>query len=67
MRRFQEEEDASDYVTQLSTDLHTYPPQHVLVGPYLHQDFDPKLVSTAFCRCMPAQAEVLFGNMTRAG
>lgn len=42
--RFQEEEDASDYVTQLSTDLHMYPPQHVLVGPYLHQHFDPELV-----------------------
>ncbi|GAB4823775.1 hypothetical protein N2152v2_010821 [Parachlorella kessleri] len=41
--KFQEEEDASDYVTQLATDLHIYPPHHVLLGPYLHQEFDPAL------------------------
>ena len=46
--RFQEEEDASDYVTQLATDLHIYPPHHVLLGPYLHQEFDPDLVSQGY-------------------
>lgn len=70
-RRFQEEEDAADYVTQLATDLHVYPPHMVLEGPFYYEGFDPQLVGPGgevgvreggrqacllCCLCVPVQA-----------
>jgi hypothetical protein len=43
----QEEEDASDFTSGLSSDLLFYPPEHVLAGQYMFDDWDPALVRTA--------------------
>lgn len=45
--RFAEEEDACACVTRLATHLMFYPPEHVLVGDYLHDDWDPEMVGAA--------------------
>lgn len=56
--RFQEEEDAADYVTQLATDLHIYPPEHVLIGPYHHDDFDGDLINELLGIMSPSAARL---------
>jgi secreted Zn-dependent insulinase-like peptidase len=43
--RFQEEEDAAEYAAQVASDLHHYPAEHALAGPFLHREYDPQLVS----------------------
>lgn len=43
--RFREEEDASEYVLALATDMHAYPPHLVISAPFIHDDWDPALVS----------------------
>ena len=55
-RLLQEEEDAADFTSGLSSDLLFYPPEHVLAGQYMFDDWDPALVrGTAAlwtaCRC----------------
>lgn len=42
--RFLEEEDAADYAAQVAGDMFSYPVEHVLVGQYLHEEYDPGLV-----------------------
>jgi len=42
--RFREPPSPSSYVRGLAASLHLYPPQHVLVGPYLYARFDPGLI-----------------------
>ena len=44
--RFLEEEDAADYVAQIAGDLHTYPTHHALIGPYIHDEFDPEHIKS---------------------
>ena len=39
-----DEEDPSDYVSQISGDLHTVPVKHALNWSYLHEAFDPDLI-----------------------
>lgn len=34
----------SNLVTNLSMDMHRYPPEHTLVGDYVHELWDEKLV-----------------------
>lgn len=43
--RFQEEEDASEFVSGLASDLFFYAPHDVLAGQYLFEDWDPALVT----------------------
>ena len=45
----QEEEEASELVSALASDLHAYPPVDVLSGPYLFDDWDPELVGCGCC------------------
>lgn len=40
----QEEEDASEFVSGLASDLFFYAPHDVLAGQYLFEDWDPALV-----------------------
>lgn len=42
--RFQEEQDACNYVSGLAADMHNYQPEHALVGEYLCDKWDPELV-----------------------
>jgi secreted Zn-dependent insulinase-like peptidase len=42
--RFREPPSPLSYVRGLAASLHLYPPQHVLVGPYLYARFDPGLI-----------------------
>jgi hypothetical protein len=47
LQLLQEEEDASDFTSGLSSDLLFYPPEHVLAGQYMFDDWDPALVRAA--------------------
>jgi insulysin len=42
--RFREPPSPMSYVRGLAASLHLYPPQHVLLGPYLYARFDPGLI-----------------------
>ncbi|HSS64049.1 MAG TPA: insulinase family protein, partial [Gammaproteobacteria bacterium] len=42
--RFREPPPPLTYVRGLAASLHVYPPEHVLVGPYLYARFDPGLI-----------------------
>ncbi len=42
--RFREPPSPLSYVRGLAASLHVFPPQHVLVGPYLYERFDPGLI-----------------------
>ncbi|HEX7034984.1 MAG TPA: insulinase family protein [Pseudomonadales bacterium] len=44
--RFQEESSASAFVYQVAPRFMDYPPEDVLVAPYLMTDFDPELIRT---------------------
>jgi nardilysin len=46
--RFLEEEDPSEYVSQLATDMHNYPQEHVVAGAFLYDEYDPELASVFF-------------------
>lgn len=52
----QEEEEAMDMVTRVASSMQFYPPQHVLAAEYLHEKYDPKLVSQAVQAVQDAQA-----------
>lgn len=43
--RFQEEEESSDYVSRLAAGMHLVKPEHVLVADYLHEEWQPDMVS----------------------
>lgn len=43
--KFLEEDDAAEYAAQVASDMHSYPLNEVLVGQYVHEDYDPELVS----------------------
>ena len=58
--RYVEEEDAMEYVTNVSSNMLLVQPPHILLSEYLHEDWDPSLVSAddrpastrlACCRC----------------
>jgi insulysin len=42
--RFQEQSSATGFVYQVAPRFRQYPPEHVLVAPYLMSDFDPALI-----------------------
>jgi hypothetical protein len=42
--RFAEEDEVSEYVSQLASDMHVYPIEHAVAGSYLYEDYDPDLV-----------------------
>ncbi len=42
--RFREPPPPLSYVRGLAASLHLYPPEHILVGPYLFERFDPGLI-----------------------
>lgn len=52
--RFIEEEDATDYVTGVSANMHYVQQEHVLLSDYLFRDWDPSLVSLLSC-CRPVR------------
>ncbi len=43
--RYLEEGDATDFVTDLSSNMHFVEPRHVMLSEFLYQDWDPELVS----------------------
>jgi secreted Zn-dependent insulinase-like peptidase len=42
--RFQEEQDATETVTQLASEMRVFSPQHILVGSYLYGKWDASLI-----------------------
>mmetsp|Transcript_29851 Transcript_29851/g.97207 ORF Transcript_29851/g.97207 Transcript_29851/m.97207 type:complete len:1027 (-) Transcript_29851:78-3158(-) len=56
--RFQEEEDAVDYVERLSAKLHLFAPEHSLAGEYLMDEWEPNLVEQVLSELVPANARV---------
>jgi len=57
--RFREQGAPIGYVSSLSSGMHDYAPQDVLVGPYLMQDYRPDLISEALAALRPEQAQVV--------
>ena len=53
-----EEEEASEYVARLAASLHHQPPAHALSAPYLHDDWDPRLVSAVLAELRPGKARI---------
>ena len=53
-----EEEEASEYVARLAATLHHQPPAHALSAPYLHDDWDPRLVSSVLGELRPEKARI---------
>ena len=54
--RYLEEDDPTDYVTELSTNMMVFDPQHVVSGEYVHEEWDPALVSTVLAALTPRNA-----------
>lgn len=52
--RFADEEESCDYVSRLAADMPLYPPEHVLSGGFLYEEWRPDLVR-GFC-CLPAMS-----------
>ena len=53
-----EEEEASEFVARLAESLHHHPPAHALSAPYLHDDWDPRLVSAVLGELRPRKARI---------
>lgn len=53
-----EEEEASEYVARLAESLHRQPAAHALSAPFLHDDWDPRLVSAVLGELRPARARI---------
>lgn len=56
--RFLEEEDAAEYVAQVASDMHQYKLEHTLIGSYLHEVFDPELISSLLARMTPGDVRL---------
>ncbi|KAK9808961.1 hypothetical protein WJX72_007074 [[Myrmecia] bisecta] len=56
--RFEEEQDACDYVTRLAADLHTYAPEHIVNGSFLYDKWDPELVQSLLDRLTPSEMRI---------
>lgn len=56
--RYLEEEDATDYVTAVSSNMLSVQPQHVLLSDYLYEDWDPALVSVEVPEDMQQESAV---------
>ncbi|KFM22670.1 Insulin-degrading enzyme [Auxenochlorella protothecoides] len=56
--RFQEEDDVSNLVTNLSMDMHRYPPEHTLVGDYVHELWDEKLIASLLDSMTPQTVRI---------
>eukprot|EP00887_Chlorella_sp_A99_P000580 scaffold17.g580.t1 len=52
--RFQEEEEAADYVANIAGDLHLYPAADVLAQPNLYEEYDPGLIGSLLAAMTPA-------------
>jgi nardilysin len=51
--RYQEEEDAMDFVTKLSSNMHLVSPKHALNSEFVHEEWDPALIQTLLDRMKP--------------
>ncbi|KAF5827025.1 Metalloenzyme, LuxS/M16 peptidase-like protein [Dunaliella salina] len=49
---FLEEEDGMDMCTRLAAVLHLFPAEHIMVAEYLHQEYDPQLITSLLDNCM---------------
>ena len=56
--RYLEEEDPSDYVTGIATNLQRYPPEHCLSADFLHDEWDSELVGSILGLLVPGAARV---------
>ena len=56
--KFLEEDDAAEYVAQMAGDMHLYPLEHTLVGAYLHEEFDPELISNLLDKMTPGSVRL---------
>lgn len=52
-----EEEEPSEYVSQIAGDLHVIPMHHVLTWSFLHEEFDPSLIGTIMELLVPEKAQ----------
>ncbi|KAI8109469.1 hypothetical protein M9434_000751 [Picochlorum sp. BPE23] len=53
-----EEEDPSDYVSQISSDMHHVPLHHILEWSFLHDEFDPALIQQILGYMVPERAAI---------
>ena len=53
-----EEEDPSDYVSQISSDMHHIPLHHILEWSFLHKEFDPALIQQILGYMVPERASI---------
>ena len=56
--RYLEEEDPSDYVTGIATNLQRYPPEHCLSAEFMHDEWDSELVGSILGLLVPGAARV---------
>eukprot|EP01114_Cavostelium_apophysatum_P016469 TRINITY_DN4691_c0_g2_i1.p1 TRINITY_DN4691_c0_g2~~TRINITY_DN4691_c0_g2_i1.p1 ORF type:complete len:971 (-),score=228.66 TRINITY_DN4691_c0_g2_i1:56-2968(-) len=54
------------YVRELAADLHNYAPQHVIVGGFLCEEFDPELINEALKHFNPDNLNLYFESRTVA-
>jgi nardilysin len=65
--RFAEEEDAAEFVARLAPECRRYAPHHALAGPYLHDEWDPELVSALTAGLTPGAARLDLQTSAAAG